>query len=155
MTAPPRPKAPPRLKAPSRLKLRAEDAADLAVLSACLQGAVFAVGEMAFDAAAGRFAAVVVRRRPDSEPGALGQTKAAVHFDAVSAVKLRGIDRARPGRLLRLVGMFAEPGRKATVVRLLFLDGAELWLEAGRLACRLQDLEDAPARDLCEGAPAR
>lgn len=141
------------MTAPARLKLRAEDTDDLAVVSACLQDAVFAVGEMAFDAVGGRFAAVVVRRFPD--PGALGQARAAVHFDAVSAVRQRGIDRARPGRLLRLVGMFAEPGRDATVVRLLFLDGAEIWLEAGRLDCRLQDLEDPPARGPCEGAPAR
>ena len=141
------------MTAPSRLKLRAEDTDDLAVVSACLQDAVFAVGEMAFDAVDGRFAAVVVRRFPDS--GALGQTRAAVHFDAVSAVRQRGIDRARPERLLRLVGMFAEPGRDATVVRLLFLDGAEIWLEAGRLDCRLQDLEDPPARGPCEGAPTR
>lgn len=143
------------MTAPSRLKLRAEDADDLAVVSTCLEDAVFAVGEMAFDTADNRFAAVVVRRCRDAGPGALGQAKAAVHFDAVSAVKLRGIDRARPGRLLRLVGMFAERGRNATVVRFLFFDGAEIWLEAERLDCRLQDLEDPPARDLREGAPAR
>ena len=37
------------MTAPARLRLRAEDAGDLAVISACLEDAVFAVGEMAFE----------------------------------------------------------------------------------------------------------
>ena len=150
------------MTAPACLKLRAEDADDLAVISACLQDAVFAVGEMAFEPADHRFAAIVVRRcresgTRDAWPAAApGQAKAAIHFDSVSAVKLRGIDRARPTRLLRLAGMFAEPGHGAAVVRLLFFDGAEIWLEADRLACRFQDLEEPPARGRRDGdgAPA-
>ena len=136
------------MTAPIRLKLRAEDADDLAVISACLQDAVFAVGEMAFEPVDHRFAAIVVRRcwesgAGDAEPVRVpGQAKAAIHFDSVSAVKLRGIDRAEPARLLRLAGMFSEPGQSSVVVRLLFLDGAEIWLEADQLACRFQDLED-------------
>ena len=126
----------------TRLKLRAEDAGDLAVISACLEDAVFAVGEMAFEPADSRFAAIVVRCCREAAGGPAGQARAAIHFDAVSAVKLRGIDRAEPTRLLKLAGMVAEPGQSATVVRLLFQDGAEIWVEAGRLACVFQDLEE-------------
>ena len=125
-----------------RLKLRAKDAGDLAVISACLEDAVFAVGEMAFEPADSRFAAIVVRRCREAAGGPAGQARAAIHFDAVSAVKLRGIDRAEPARLLKLAGMVAEPGQSATVVRLLFQDGAEVWIEAGHLACVFQDLEE-------------
>ena len=133
----------------TRLKLRAEDAGDLAVISTCLEDAVFAVGEMAFEPADHRFAAILVRRCREAEGGPAGQAKAAIHFDDVSAVKLRGIDRAEPARLLKLAGMFTEPGLSATVVRLLFQDGAEVWIEAGHLTCSFQDLEDprpAPAQ---------
>ena len=137
------------MRACSRLKLRAEDAGDLAVISACLADSVFAVGEMAFEPADHRFAAIVVRRCREAAGGPAGQAKAAIHFDDVSAVKLRGIDRAEPARLLRLAGIFTEPGLSATVVRLLFQDGAEVWIEAGHLDCRFRDLEDprpAPAQ---------
>ena len=130
------------MTAPARLRLRAEDAGDLAVISACLEDALFAVGEMAFEPVDSRFAAIVVRRCREAAGGPVGQAKAAIHFDDVFSVKLRGIDRAERARLLKLTGIFAEPGRSATVVRLLFQDGAEVWIEAGHLDCRFQDLED-------------
>ena len=97
---------------------------------------------MAFEPADSRFAAIVVRRCREAAGGPAGQARAAIHFDAVAAVKLRGIDRAEPARLLTLAGMVAEPGQSATVVRLLFQDGAEVWIEAARLACLFQDLEE-------------
>ena len=139
----------------TRLKLRAEDAGDLAVISACLEDAVFAVGEMAFEPADSRFAAIVVRRCREAAGGPSGQARAAIHFDTVSAVKLRGIDRAEPTRVLSLAGMVAEPGQSATVVRLLFQDGGEIWIEADHLACLFQDLEEprvSPAQG--QGDPA-
>ena len=112
------------------------------MISTCLEDAVFAVGEMAFEPADNRFAAIVVRRCREAAGGPAGQAKAAIHFDDVQAVRLRGIDRAEPARLLRLAGMFAEPGRAATVVRLLFQDGGEVWIETGHLSCLFQDLEE-------------
>ena len=141
------------MTAPARLRLRAEDAGDLAVISACLEDALFAVGEMAFEPANSRFAAIVVRRCREADGGPAGQAKAAIHFDDVSSVKLRGIDRAERARLLKLAGIFAEPGRSATVVRLLFQNGAEVWIEAGHLACRFQDLEDPRPGSAREGEP--
>ena len=130
------------MTASARLKLRAEDAGDLAVISACLEDAVFAVGEMAFAPADNRFAAIVVRRCREAAGGPTGQAKAAIHFDDVCAVKLRGIDRTDSKRLLKLAGIISEPGRSATVVRLLFQDGGEVWIETGQLACLFQDLEE-------------
>lgn len=143
------------MSTPERLRLRAEDDGDLAVISACLQDAVFAVGEMGFAPADERFAAIAVRccRAADGGPG--GQAAAAIHFDAVTTVKLRGIDRAEPSRLLRLAGIFAEPGGQAVVVRLLFQEGAEIWLEAARLACRFQDLEDPQPVSAAPQEPGR
>ena len=97
---------------------------------------------MAFEPADSRFAAIVVRRCREAAGGPAGQARAAIHFDAVSAVKLRGINRSEPAQLLKLAGMVAETGRTATVVRLLFQDGGEIWIEAGQLACLFQDLEE-------------
>ncbi len=122
------------------LKLRGEDADDLAVISACLQDSLFAVGEMAFDSDGARFAALLTRSRIDEAAGA-DRVKTAIHFEAVRAVKYRGIDRTRPDRRLALIGIFAEPGRNRPVVRLLFHEGAELWLEVERIFCFLQDLQ--------------
>ncbi len=133
------------MTAPERLRLRAEDDGDLAVISACLQDAVFAVGEMAFVPADERFAAIAVRRCRREAGGPAGQAAAAIRFDAVSAVRQRGIDRAQPTRLLRLAGIVAEPGRHGAVIRLLFESDAEVWLEADRLDCRLEDLEEPHA----------
>ena len=141
------------MTAPARLRLRAEDAGDLAVISACLEDSVFAVGEMAFEPADSRFAAIVVRRCRVAAGGPAGQAKAAIHFDDVSSVKLRGIDRAEPARLLKLAGIFTESGRAATVVRLLFQDGGEVWIEAGHLACHFQDLEDPRQGSVQEREP--
>ena len=112
------------------------------MISACLQDAVLAVGEMAFEPAESRFAALAVRRCRAAEGGPAGQAAAALRFDSVSSVKMRGIDRAQPAQVLPLAGIVAEPGRQRTVVRLLFQGGPEIWLEAETLACRLQDLED-------------
>ncbi|MDE0392485.1 MAG: DUF2948 family protein [Rhodospirillales bacterium] len=138
----------------TRLKLRAEDTGDLAVISACLEDSVFAVGEMAFEPADHRFAAILVRRCREAAGGPAGQAKAAIHFDDVSSVKLRGIDRAEPARLLTLAGMFAELGRSTTVVRLLFQEGAEIWIESGHLACHFQDLEEPQPISSRAGEPA-
>ncbi len=140
-----------------RLKLRAEDADDLAIISACLQDAMFALGEMAFEPEDHRFAAILVRRRWDLGPDesvlpSLDCIKAGIHFDTVRAVKLRHIDQADRSRVLQLGAILSEPGRCRTVVRLMFLDGAEIWLEADRLACRFQDLEPAQPDEAAEGA---
>ena len=43
------------------LKLRAEDDEDLAVIAACLHGAISCLNEMAYDREASRFAAILVR----------------------------------------------------------------------------------------------
>ena len=129
----------------SGLKLRAEDAEDLAVIAACLQDAVGRVGEMAFVPAEQRFAAIFVRQQREAAPlgdATLGQVTAGLHFDAVTAAKLRGIDRARPERLIRLITIMAEPASERLALRLLFHEGAEIRLEVDRLICHLQDLED-------------
>lgn len=131
------------------LKLRAEDLEDLAVIAACLQDAQACLGEMAYDAEARRFALVVVRFAWEAGPGisddvrraALGQSVAGLHFDDVSAVRVRHIDQSARRQLLRLLTITGEPHDKPTSVTLHFVGGGQVRLEIDRLHCHLRDLE--------------
>lgn len=92
------------------LKLRAEDDEDLAIIAACLHCGLTSLGEMAYDREARRFAAILVRplwetapakddtqeddEKPD--PATLGRMRAGLHFDHVSAVRFRHLDRSDP-----------------------------------------------------------
>ncbi len=49
------------MNAAKALKLRADDDEDLAIIAACLHGAICCLGEMAYDREARRFAAILVR----------------------------------------------------------------------------------------------
>ena len=91
--------AKPRTQVPppgDRLRLRAHDADDLQVLSACLQDAILPIGDMTYERAARRFVLVANRfcweRADDREP-AFDRVNCGVVFDGVSAVRLRRIDR--------------------------------------------------------------
>ncbi len=145
----------------TRLRLRAEDAEDLTVIAAFLQEAVGCVGEMAYDKEAKRFALILVRFAWEEAPahplhapgGGPAQVKTGLHFDTVSAVKTRGIDRQVGRQMLNLITITSEPARDPKCVNLLFV-GAEVRLEVERLSCHVQDLEDPyrpairPAGDL-------
>lgn len=131
------------------LKLRAEDLEDLAVIAACLQDAQACLGEMAYDAEARRFAMVVVRFAWEEDPEAasddvrrtLGQAVAGLHFDNVSAVRVRDIDQAARRQLLRLLTITGEPREGPRSVTLHFIGGGQVRLEVDRLHCHLRDLE--------------
>ena len=85
--------------AASALKLRAEDADDIAVLSAVLQDALVTVGEMAWLADERRF--VLVANRFRWEPEGAGErrdferTLSGLRIDGVTSVQRRGFYRAR------------------------------------------------------------
>jgi len=129
------------------IKLRAEDAEDLAVIAACLQDAIACLAEMAYEPDDRRFALVVERfcwedRAASGERArGLPAAKAGLHFETVRSVKLRGIDQRRRGRVLELLTITSEPAGQGTAISLLFAGGAEIRLEAERVACRLMDLE--------------
>src|SRR3954464_4968382 len=86
------------------LRLRAEDAEDLAVISACLQDALVAVGDLAYDPNARVFLLVANRFRwEDCRPGTgdcgpFARTLCAVTFDNVLAAAYRGFQRGEKDR---------------------------------------------------------
>jgi Protein of unknown function (DUF2948) len=122
------------------LKLRAEDGEDLAVVSAVLQDALVAVGEMAWLPEEKRF--VLVANRFLWEPPGTGPRQdfqrrlSGLRVDEVISVQRRGFTPRNTEQLLVLLAIRCEPGR-------LFLDfagGSSIRLEVGRVLCHLDDL---------------
>ena len=101
-----------------RLRLRAEDADDLAVISAVVQDALISVKDLNFDRGARRFTLVANRfrweGRPDGDGGgpAFERTLCAVSFAEVEAVSYRGFRRRDDERILSLLAIrLGENGR--------------------------------------------
>ena len=129
------------------LKLRAEDDEDLAIIAACLTGAIGCLNEMAYDREARRFAAILVRplweKAAAAEQPALGRMRAGLHFDHVNAVRYRRLDRGAPHALLHLVSIVSAPLSERFGIILSFEGGGEVFLEVDKLSGQLRDL-DAP-----------
>jgi Protein of unknown function (DUF2948) len=129
------------------LKLRGEDDDDLAVISAVLQDALVAVGEIAFFPEEARFVLVANRFRWEPSPAGARQNferqLAGLRFDGVTSVRRRGFHPRESERLMVLLAIRSEPG-------LLYLDfagGASVRLEVEQILCHLDDLgEPWPTR---------
>ena len=93
------------------LRLRAEDADDLAVISACLQDALVSVRDLAYDREARTFVLVANRFRWEAteadESGAsrLERTLCGVAFSEVDSVAYRGFQRSEESRILCLLAI--------------------------------------------------
>ena len=128
------------------LKLRAEDAEDLAVLSACLQDAVVAVRDLAFLADDRSFVLVASRFRWERglrrgrRDARFERVLCAITFDEVGAVSYRGFRRSEDDRILSLLSIRFEPGDGKGTIHLDFSGGAAIRLEVARIACRSKDL---------------
>lgn len=96
-----------------RLKLKAEDADDVAILSAALQDAILPVSEMRFLKSDGLFALLVNRFRWEDAPQADPETGGMIHhrthcgvrITGVMEVRTRNLDRSDPSRLLNLLSL--------------------------------------------------
>jgi hypothetical protein len=125
------------------LKLRAEDADDLAVLSATLQDAVVAVRDLGYLADERQFVVVASRfcweRRRGSRSAPFERSLCAITFEGVAAVSYRGFRRADEDRILSLLSIRFRPGKPRGSVHLDFSGGAAIRLEVDRIACRSRD----------------
>jgi hypothetical protein len=129
------------------LKLRGVDEQDLAVISAILQDALVAVGEMAFFPDETRFVLVANRFRWEPPPAGARPSRerqlAGLRFDTVKSVQRRGFSPQESDRLMVLLAIRAEAGS-------LFLDfagGGSIRLEVEQILCHLDDLgEPWPTR---------
>ena len=146
------------------LKLRAEDDEDLAIIAACLHGAISCLNQMAYDREARRFAAILVRplwesavETAASEPTAvteasaefstlpdlpgLKRMRAGLHFDHVNAVRYRRLDRHTPHTLLHLISIISAPLSERFGIILSFQGGGDVFLEVDQLSGHLRDLD--------------
>jgi hypothetical protein len=133
------------------LRLRAEDADDLAVISAVVQDALISVKDLTYDRAAKRFTLVVNRfrweaRPPKSNGGADGDLAyerrlCAVTFDAVESAAYRGFRRRDDERILSLLAI--RPGNGPGTVDLEFSGGAALRLGVAAIKAYATDLGEA------------
>ena len=143
------------MKAP--LKLRCEDAEDVVVLSSVLQDALVPLAEVAWLPAERRFVLVATRfvweecldvtlPPEQAQIECYSRSNFGVTFEAVTAVKSRGIDLAARDRILELLAIKPE-GAPAQGVELMFAGGASIRLEAERIHVHGQDIgEPWPTR---------
>jgi hypothetical protein len=140
-----------------KLKLRAEDEEDVRVLSACLQDALVAVGDMRFLKDERRFVLVANRfcwedESADALPTMVdGETEddavhqrvhCGVRFENVTGVKLRGFDPRDSGRILELLAITLEGETGHPEVRMIFAADAEILLRSEPLLCLMEDLDE-------------
>lgn len=161
------------MSAATALKLRAVDDEDLAVIAACLTGAIGCLNEMAYDREERRFAAILVRQLwsssapTEAQPGAqpeeaeapetpeapeareapeapaLERMRTGLHLDHVNRVRYRHLDQGAPQALLHLVSIVSAPLSERFGIILSFQDGGEVFLEVDKLSGHMRDL-DAP-----------
>lgn len=128
------------------LRLLAEDADDLAILSAALQDAVAQVGDIRFDARARELALLVNRFRWEDGAGrkaAKGgeRVRAALHVSSVSSVKALRLRRDPPTAVVSVLALAFEPGdAPAGVLTITFAGGGALSCEVECLDVMLADL---------------
>ena len=142
------------------LKLRAEDAEDLLVISACLQDALVPVRDLAYIPEERTFLLIANRFRWENgvrpAPGEAGleRTLCGITFSEVTAVSYSGFRRSENGRILSLLAIRAENGK----VHLEFSGGAAIRLEVACILCHAKDVGEPwptpwqPRHDLDEPA---
>ena len=127
-----------------KLKLRARDADDLQVLSACLQDAILPIGDMTWEREARRFVMVANRfcwERVDDREDAFDRVNCGVVFDSVNAVRLRHIDRQDRSLMLSLLAINLAPLPGGVAITLMCADNRDIRLEADAVAVQLEDLD--------------
>lgn len=141
---------------PPRLRLRAEDARDLEVISACLQDAVTRRRDMAYRRREHRFAAIFNRFRWEREAGGgrgggagpgspprHQRIRTGVHFDGCLAVRSRGLDRMGADAVLSLLAIDCRPRDDgAAEIVLEFAGGAAILMHLECIDCRLRDMSE-------------
>jgi hypothetical protein len=146
-------KTPPASKKPraepiakTKLRLKAADVEDLAVISAILQDALVAVGDLLFEPAQKRFVLVANRFRHESaaeEGGGSERVLTGLRVDGVTSVQRRGFNPREADRLMVLLAI----RRSGDGIYLDFAGGTSIRLDAGDILCHLDDLgEPWPTR---------
>jgi Protein of unknown function (DUF2948) len=124
------------------LRLRAEDAEDLAVISACLQDALVPVRDLAYIPEDRTFILVANRFRWEGghgpAPGEAGyqRTLCGIAFGEVASVSYGGFRRSEDTRILSLLAIRPDDG----AILLEFSGEAAIRLEVSRIRCQARDI---------------
>ena len=126
------------------VNLRAVDAEDMTLISACLQDALVPLDDIVYLPEDGQLVMVANRFRWEkldrqSDSGPFERVHAGVRFDNVTKVSYRGIDRRRAGQVLVLLTIRAA----SDIVELCFSGEAAIRLEVSGIRCLLKDLGTA------------
>lgn len=124
----------------SELRLKAEDADDLAVISACLQDAIVRDEDLAYDRRGHRFALIASRYCRDSADGR--RALCLLRFDSVLSVQCRDWTARPPGAAARpLLALDIAPGAEgAADITLIFGGGGMIRLGVECIDAILKDM---------------
>lgn len=121
------------------LRLLAEDADDLAVISAALQDAVAKIGDITFDRTARSLTIAVNRYRWEKDGGE--RVRAGLQISSVLAVKARNLRQGVKDAVVDLLDLSFEPGdAPGGAIILTFAGGGDLKLEVECVDAVLADV---------------
>ena len=129
------------------LRLKAEDADDLAVITALVQDAVLPANEMRWQKTRRRFACLLNRFRWEDKDKAqrtgreFERVQSVLAFDDVMRVAQQGIDNRDDGTVLSLLTMAFEPGEDGTGrIVLTFAGDGAVAIDVETVNVKLQDV---------------
>jgi hypothetical protein len=127
---------------PDPLRLLAEDADDLAVISAALQDAVAKVGDIEWDARGRRLTLALNRYRWEAPGALLGErVRTGLQFGSVLAVKARNVRHEPREAVVELLAVSFEPGEPpGGEIRLAFAGGGDMLLSVECIDAALADV---------------
>jgi len=120
------------------LRLVAFDPEDLSVISAHLQDSLLQVGDIAYLPKERRFAIQV--RRYDWEAATPQRRLTCMHFENVTGVRVRGIDRSNTDAVLNLLAIaFEEKDAPSGTATLIFADGGAIQVDLECIEMQMKD----------------
>ena len=123
------------------LRLLAEDADDLAVISAALQDAVAQIGDIHWEPKGRQLTIVVNRLRWEAAEHPHERVRAAVQLGGVMRVKARNLRSEAKTAVVQLLAVTFEPAEPpGGVVTFAFADGADLAAEVECIDAVMADL---------------
>jgi hypothetical protein len=119
------------------------DGDDLEVMSAALQDAVTKIGDISWEAAAGRLTVAFNRLRWEAAEAPDERVRAAIQLGCVLKVRSRNLRRAAPDAILQLLAVRFEPGdAPGGQVVFAFADGGDLAAEVECIDAALADVSE-------------
>jgi len=123
------------------LRLLAEDADDLAVISAALQDAVTRIGDILWEPGGHRLTIALNRFRWEAADGAHERVRAAIQLGGVMSVRARNLRREAKDAVVQLLAVTFEASEPpGGLVIFHFADGADLAAEVECIDAALADL---------------